>query len=388
MNPLSATGAGERVVLTGATGFLGQQILSLLLERYPQARLALLMRAGAGQSAAQRLDALLERCCGAEDRAASRQRIEIFEADTAAERCGLSERDWTAVADSSTRVIHTAASVRFDMTLEEARRVNLGGVRNLLALAQEAGRRGTLYSFADVSTAFVAGERSGLIREDELEAGQRFRNSYERSKCEAEALVRARGADLPIVILRPSIVVGDSRTGVTTSFNTIYWPLRAYAQRRWRLAPARPGTVIDMVPVEFVAQAVVHLAWAPQALGQCFHLCAGPNRSATVGEIAECAARFFKVPPPRFVNPALFLAVLRPLLMIALWGRRRRLLRAGRFYRPYFDMALQFDTSRADALLAPAGLRPPHVMEYLERLFAFCLESDWGRLTPGRAAMP
>jgi hypothetical protein len=74
--------------------------------------------------------------------------------------------------------------------------------------------------------------------------------------------------------------------------------------------------------------------------------------------------------------------------MVALWGRRRRMLRAGRFYRPYFDMALQFDTSRADAMLEPAGIRPPHVMEYLERLFAFCLESDWGRLTPGRAAMP
>jgi thioester reductase-like protein len=385
---MSPTGAGERIVLTGATGFLGQQLLRLLLERRPEARLVLLLREAAGESAAERLDALLGRCCGAEERAAARRRVEVFAADTAADRCGLSERDWMAAADGVTRVIHAAASVRFDMTLDEARRVNTGGAHNLLKLGEQAGRRGTLRSFAHVSTAFVAGRRSGLVREDELDAGQRFRNSYERSKCEAEALVQARAADLPAVILRPSIVVGDSRTGVTTSFNTIYWPLRAYAQRQWRLAPAHPGTVIDMVPVEFVAEAVVHLAWEPRATGRCFHLCAGPGRSATIGEIAESAARFFHAPPPRFVNPALFLALLRPLLMVTVWGRRRRLLRAGRFYRPYLDMQLQFDTSRADAMLAPAGISPPRVMDYLERLFAYCLESDWGRLAPNRAALP
>ena len=85
------------------------------------------------------------------------------------------------------------------------------------------------------------------------------------------------------------------------------------------------------------------------------------------------------MPPPRFVNPALFLALLRPVLMVALWGPRRRILRQGGFYRPYLDMRLEFDTTQADALLAPAGIEPPRVMEYLERLFAYCVESDWGR---------
>ncbi len=380
MNPTSPAGAGERVVLTGATGFLGQQILSLLLECRPEARLVLLVRESWGQSAVQRLDALLERCCAEEHREAARRRIELFVADTAAPRCGLSEHDWAAVADGATHVIHSAASVRFDMTLDEARRVNVGGVQNLIALAQASGQGGTLRSFAFVSTAFVAGCRRGPIREDELDAGQRFRNTYERSKCEAEALVRARAADLPAVILRPSIVVGDSRTGVTSSFNTVYWPLRVYAQRRWRIAPGHPGTVVDMVPVEFVSQAIVHLVWEPRAAGQCFHLCAGAGRSATVGEIAESASRFFGVRAPHFVNPGLFLALLRPLLMATLWGQSRRVLRAGRFYHPYLDMQLQFDTSRADALLEPAGISPPRVMDYLERLFAYCVESDWGRL--------
>ena len=148
VNPLSTTGAGERIVLTGATGFLGQQILAACCWNAARGASGALDARHRGAERGPASRRLLERCCGAEERAAARRRIEVFAADTAAERCGLSERDWTAAADGATRVIHAAASVRFDMTLEEARRVNVGGARNLLALAQEAGRRGTLRSFA------------------------------------------------------------------------------------------------------------------------------------------------------------------------------------------------------------------------------------------------
>ena len=117
MSAASQTGAGERIVLTGATGFLGQQIVKVLLESRPEARLTLLVRESPGHSVAQRLNALLERCCPAEERAAARRRIEVYPSDIHAERCGLSDRDWAALTDGVTRVIHGAASVRFDMTL-------------------------------------------------------------------------------------------------------------------------------------------------------------------------------------------------------------------------------------------------------------------------------
>jgi len=371
--------ASERVVLTGATGFLGRQILHHLLTQRPQARITLLLRDSAAESATQRLENLLTGCCEPGSRDLVRQRIQVVPSDIRAPRCGLSGRDWEGVADGATHVIHGAASVRFDQTLEEARGVNVGGARHLLEISEQAHRGGSLQRFVYISTAFVAGSRKGLVREGELDVGQRFRNSYERSKCEAESLVRQRMASLPATVLRPSIIVGDSRTGVTTSFNTLYWPLRAYAQRGWRIAPGRPGTVIDLAPVNFVAQAAVHLTFLPGATSETLHLAAGPRRSATIGQIAGAASRFFNRPPPRFVNTQFFAAVLQPLLLATVWGRRRRILKQGRFYRPYLDMELEFDTSRADALLEPAGIRPPHVQEYLERLFAYCLESDWGR---------
>ncbi|MFB3779352.1 MAG: SDR family oxidoreductase [Bryobacteraceae bacterium] len=379
MNQKVHAGAGERVVLTGATGFLGQEIFRLLIERRPEARLVLLVRETADKSAAQRLEALLARCCAPEEREAVRRRIQVYAADTALECCGLSPGDWAAVADGATRIIHAAAAVRFDALIEETRRANVGGVRNVLELAGEARRRGSLGCFTHVSTAFVAGCRAGLVREDELNTGQRFRNAYEASKCEAETVVRERAGELPAVIVRPSIVVGHSRTGATTSFHMMYWPLKAYVERRWRIVPGSPRTPIDLVPVDFVAEATLHLAWDESAEGGTFHLCAGPGRSATIGEIAGAASRYFQLPAPRFVNPVLFLALLRPILEVTVWGKRRHVLKKGFFYRPYLDMRLEFDTTQADLRLSPAGIRPPNVMDYLDRLFAYCVESDWGR---------
>lgn len=368
----------ERVLISGATGFLGRQIVQVLLERLPEARLALLVREGRGGAAAERLEGIVNPICAGQRRSEALARIEVFPADITQPGCGLSEPQRAAAVQDVTRVIHAAATVRFDHALEEARRINVGGTANLLELAGQAQRRGTLKSFTCIGTAFVAGERSGLVGEEELEAGQQFRNTYEQTKYEAERLVRSRRAGLPVVILRPSIIVGDSRTGITTSFKTIYWPLKIYAQRRWRTVPGFPEAVLDIVPVDFVAEAVAHLAVEERAVGRCAHLCAGPSGCATLRQIAEYASVFFKAPPVRFVDPALFLALLRPILLVGLWGPRRRILRDGRFYRPYFRMRATFDTTAAEELLKPAGIRPPGVMDYIEKLFRYCVQSDWG----------
>jgi long-chain acyl-CoA synthetase len=225
----------------------------------------------------------------------------------------------------------------------------------------------------------VAGRRTGVVREDELDVGQAFRNSYERTKCEAETLVRQHADRLPIIVHRPSIVVGSSETGSTSSFKMLYWPLRVYATGRWRTVPGYPDTVIDLIPVDFVARAIVHLAFEDQALGRTLHLCAGPEGDVTAGAIAQAAARFFRLPPPRFVSPLLYSAIIRPIALLAVSRRSARILREGRVYRPYFHMRLRFDTATARGLLEPAGLPAPKVMDYLERVFRYCRDSDWGR---------
>jgi thioester reductase-like protein len=369
----------ERLVITGATGFLGREVLKRLVERLPEARFALLVRGREGESPGDRVRGLLEELFGPAQRDAVRERIEVHAADLSLERFGLTEAAYGSLMDGTTHVVHSAATVRFDHPLETARRINVGGTKGVLDLAREVHRRGSLKTLTYIGTAFVAGTRTGLVSEDELDVGQGFRNTYERTKCEAEKLVRAAQDDVPVAIARPSIIVGDSRTGITTSFKTLYWPLKIYAKHRWRTVPGHPDAVLDIVPVDFVADAVAHLALSGKAIGQCVHLCAGPEGGATIGEIGEFASTFFGIKPPRFFNPAFFLAVLRPFLYVTVWGRRRRVLRNGKFYLPYFRMKTAYDTTHARALLSPAGVHAPKVTEYLEKLFRYCLDSDWGK---------
>jgi thioester reductase-like protein len=358
----------ELVLVTGATGFLGMQLVHELLENRPNAALALLIRDRAGQSGQQRADSFIP--------PADRSRVTVFSGDVSQPGCGLDAETYRRLQAETTRVVHSAATVRFDHSIDEARRINVEGTRNILNFA--AGSR-QLRSFAYVGTAYVAGERSNLVREDELAVGQTYRNTYEQTKAEAEALVRSRLGEIPGVILRPSIIVGDSRTGVTSSFKMMYWPLKIYARRLWRTVPGFPDAILDIVPVDFVAKAVAALLFSEAALGSTVHLCAGPRGSATIDQVAHRAMQYFNGPEPRYVDPKLFFAVIRPLLFASLWGRKRRVLRDGRAYRDYFTMRMQFDTSNAERLLKPAGVTPPPVLDYLDRLFHYCVASDWGR---------
>jgi len=358
----------ELILVTGATGFLGVRLVRELLERNPDARLALLIRDRPGQSGRQRAEAFVP--------ASDRSRVLVYSGDVAQPDCGLAPEAIALLSAETTRVIHSAATVRFDHTLDEARRINVEGTRHILDFAASARR---LRSFAYVGTAYVAGERNDLVRENELAIGQGYRNTYEQTKAEAESLVRSRLGSLPGIILRPSIIVGDSQTGVTSSFKMMYWPLKIYARGLWRTVPGYPDAVLDIVPVDFVAAAVARLLFDPAALGNTVHLCAGPRGSATIQQIARRAMDYFHASEPRFVEPRLFFAVVRPILFMILWGRKRRVLSDGRAYRDYFTMKMQFDTTNAERLLGPLGVQPPQVLDYLDCLFNYCVASEWGR---------
>lgn len=368
----------QTTVITGATGFLGREVVRHLLASDPTAHLTLLVRGRDEAEAQARGLAVLTGHLSGAGLADATTRVEVVRADLERERLGLDARAHDDLAGRTAAVIHGAAAVRFDLPIDEARAINVDGTRRMLDLARRA-RAHLDY----IGTAYVAGERSGLILESELDRGQSFRNSYERSKCEAEELVQSRTGEQSLTIYRPSIIVGDSKSGRAASFKVLYWPLKIFA-RGFRVVPGRADTPMDVVPSDFVVQALAHLRKQPGRAGQVYHLTAGPERSATLGELAGLAAAFFAVRRPIFVEPRLFVRA-RPLIDRITWGRLRRTLIAGRAYTPYLSLDHAFDTSRLRAGLAGTGIEVPRVEDYFANLLRFAVATDWGRNLPGGA---
>ena len=96
-------------------------------------------------------------------------------------------------------------------------------------------------------------------------------------------------------MLRPSIIVGERDSGWTASFNVLYWPLRAFSRGAYVALPARRDAPVDVVPVDYVADAIFALSQAPEAEGATYHLTAGAH-ATSVGELVELAAAYFRAP--------------------------------------------------------------------------------------------
>jgi thioester reductase-like protein len=352
------------VLITGATGFVGMELLARYLER-GERRIIALVRGNGEEAARARIDAVLMNLFGDHGRAYA-GRVEAVSGELTAPRLGLSQARFGQLAQQVSAIVHGAASVSFTLPLQEARAINLEGTRRMLEFAELA----RVDRYVHVSTAYVAGTHEGRFAERDLDLGQSFRNSYEQSKFEAELLVRAH-PQIPWTVLRPSIIVGDRRSGWTAAFNVLYWPLRAFARGLFTAVPGIPSSPLDVVSVDYVADAIYELSERGGAR-QTYHLTAGPNAS-TMGEVAGLASRYFRRPLPKVLSPAEF-AALDP---SALEGSNA--------YFPYFSIGTEFDNALTRARLEPAGINSSPLGDYLERLLDFATRSRWGKRVIGRA---
>jgi len=367
------------VLLTGATGFVGMEILARYLER-TDASIFVAVRARDDLDAEARVGETLECLFG--DRSAHPARVQPLRADIELPGLGLTAAERESLAERITHIVHCAASVSFSLPLEQSRQINVDGTRHMLELAELCQRRGGLERFSYISTAYVAGLHGGEFGEDELDIGQRFRNAYEQSKFEAERLVRAHARGLPIQIFRPSIVVGEQSTGWTPSFNVLYTPLKAFVRGKLPALPARRSAPVDVVPVDYVADAVFELAREPFDRLRTYNLVAG-SRATTVGRLIELSADRLERRKPTVIPPTLFKSVVYPVLR----GRGsvgRGLERSSVFF-PYFSMHVKYDNEQARHRLEPAGITAPPIESYFDRLLDFAQASEWGRRPVTRA---
>ncbi|MGW3817944.1 SDR family oxidoreductase [Streptomyces sp. NPDC005046] len=270
------------------------------------------------------------------------------------------DRRLAATAD---RIVHCAAITDFGLPQDRYDRINVEGTRNILALAL-AGRTPLVH----VSTAYVSGERDGTAREDELDLGQRPGNGYEKSKLAAETLVRKAATDgLPVTVVRPTIVTGATRTGRVRDLKTIYPVLRVLTRGLVRTVPGHYDAVLDLVPVDRVADLVTEAALRFQdAEGHTLH---AVGHELTLRDMSDVLAEYPSFHVPRFVPPSAFSASALP-------DRERPYYdRVVSLYDTYFRRRVHFDDTHAAAFSrrpAPSGGRP-----YLRRLLDHCLATGY-----------
>jgi thioester reductase-like protein len=346
--------------ITGGTGSLGREIVPRILVRDPSAAIMLLVRAQHDAELRDRMEELgsyLARYWPGVDRT----RLRACRGDVTELHFGLAGSAYWNLTTRVSHVVHGAACIDLDQALDQARRINVGGVREVIRFAE---RCPGLIHLAHISTAFVAGDRQGAILERHLRCGQGFRNAYEQSKCESEEIVQAHMAELPITVFRPSIVAGDASDGHTCNFATFYRALRMIARGWIREVPADPDSRLDIVTVDYVAGAIAELTASPRRQGATYHLTAGVEQSARIGDLVAAARSCGRRGGSCSVTRA---STSRPELSM--------------FYR-YLGSTQSFDDATTRSDLGAHSPLPASPEVYLPRMLAFCTGTDWGRSLP------
>jgi nucleoside-diphosphate-sugar epimerase len=258
------------VLVTGVTGFVGGAAVAELLTTRAAERLLLLVRADSPAHAAQRAHRSLARFLPREQLANARDRLDFLPADLT---CPGSLADSRLVR--ITHVLHAAANTSF-RSVRGVRQVNILGT---LALVHHLRRVANLERFLHVSTAYLCGDGApSLVHEDDFpRPDTRHLVEYTASKAEVEVLLGTTAPELPIVVARPSIVVGHSRLGCAPSAS-LFWYYRCLALLG--RTPFHPQARRDIVPVDFVASTLSELLYQPRLAHRCYHISAGDCSAA------------------------------------------------------------------------------------------------------------
>ena len=287
----------------------------------------------------------------------------VLPGDITSPDLGLSPGDLEQARAKSTVVFHLAALYDLAVEREPALRVNVEGTRNVNTFVSSIVN---LQHYHYVSTCYVAGKRTGVIRETELHHNAGFRNYYEETKHLAESEVQALKPSLPVTIHRPSVVCGDSKTGETVKYDGIYYLIRYLLKWPAVLSAFNIGSdrvTLNLVPVDFVVESMAVLAGDSHAIGKTLQL-ADPD-PLTTRQLFDSISRAIDGHPSRLTLPS---SVVEKSLMSALSPKITDLPHSA---VPYFFLNQTYDTTQSTALLAPHGIRCPSFESYVKTIVDF-----------------
>jgi len=357
--------ANNLIFMTGATGVLGQDLVKELL-RTTDAEIAILSRAKNLASHSDGVKKILK-AIGLDSHLGSR--IHVIEGDVTQHKFGIKKADLDYLERECKIFYHIAAITALNGTEKECQQINVGGTEHALELAWDLRKKGKLERFIYFSTAFVAGSVwNHCSKEDELPAKPAFANYYESSKYKAETKVReAMGQGMPVTIIRPSIVVGHSETGVVSEFNVIYPFIKLFAHGVLSKIPTHLENTVNIVPIDFVIRATCAIVKNPRSINKAFHVVS--PKPPSIGMLLEMGQKTFaSIPPIEVIEPKHF-------LKSKMTRQEQMVFAILEPYLGYLNGHLTFDTKNTRDILRGTGISLPKTdRAFLKTLIGYAVK--------------
>jgi nucleoside-diphosphate-sugar epimerase len=308
--------------------------------------------------------------------------VRVIPADIEKTDLGFDAFERDALCDRVTSIVHAAALTRFDAPLEAARAVNVDGTRNVLAFAERCRR---LDRVTVLSTIYVAGKRTGIIRESELDHDCGFVNAYEQSKWEAEQLTREAMRRLPISVLRLSTVAGAHDTGVVGKPGAVHHAMRFLYNSLLPMMPGTEHSVVDLISTEYAIAAIRWLSGDGFAPGRTFQVCAAgdaPRQSDLFDLVIDAFMRYRPAWRRRAIaKPAIVELRTFELFRDSVDAVADPALRASVAvlapFAPQLAYPKMFEDSACRAALDAAGISRPPIGETLDAVIRYLVETNW-----------
>jgi len=343
----------ETILLTGFPSFGARKMAAELLSD-PDASVHAVVHKKFAEQASLSLEELS---------ADQRKRFNVIAGDVASIDLGLSGREFRALAKDVDRIHHAAEISFLGADRKLAEEVNIGGAREIVEFASSCAK---LKCLAFHSTARVSGSREGLVLEEELQKGQAFRNVVEETKARSEKIIRAAMGKVPACVLRPTTVIGDSRTGEVDRFDGPYLLILLIVSSPSEFAvplPGRGDIPLNLVPIDYVVRAANAIAKDPRAIGRTFHLI--DDAPLTARRVFELVAQAGGRRMPRGFIPAnLTKALLRT-------PGLERFAKSPRAFVDTLVTPVSYSSAATMELLAGTDIRCPPFESYVDRIIDF-----------------
>lgn len=354
---MSRRGYDSVVLITGFPAFYARKMLDLVLDQEPRTLVYLIVLEKLAAEANAELDGLPPE---------QRERVVVFEGDVAGMDLGLSGAEFRQLTREVDRIHHMAHVSYVGAEREVAEALNITGAAEIVEFAREAT---DLRCLIFHSTAMVSGDRTGVVFEDELDRHQGFRSVIDETRMKGERIARRAMPEVPIAIVRPTTLIGDSGTGEMGRFDGPYLLVLLILAAPAEIAiplPTRGDAPLNIVPVDFAVQAAHAIGLDPRSVGRTFHL-ADP-RPQSARRVFDLVARAGGRKSTRGYIPSnLAKALLRA-------PGIERYVRSPRAFVDQLAAAVRYDTHNADDILASTGIVCPPFDAYVDQLVAVVQE--------------